>query len=262
VKRQRVRRIILASFFLLLPLVFNYFSPYLMISGAAERVLSASVFVWGLYLLSGVVFGRAACGWFCPFSGLQMIWDRIAPKPLKRVRFLPWLKYVLWAGWAAAFVAVLVVTGGPRHADVLYSTPHLVSIDAAGNNITYFMLVGLVLLPTVTLGKRGFCHYVCPFMGWMTAGVAVRHVTRTPTLHLESDPATCTDCGRCDTECPMSLPVAKMAAAGKMHSADCILCGRCVDSCRQGAIRYAWRTPRRTPQPERTPSPVAEPPES
>lgn len=239
-KRQRLRRIILASFFLLLPLVFNYFSPYLMISGAAERVMSASVFVWGLYLLSGVVFGRAACGWFCPFSGLQMIWDRVAPKPLKRVRYLPWLKYVLWAGWAAGFIAVLMVAGVPHRIDLLYSTPNVVSIDGPGNNITYFMLVGLVLLPTITLGKRGFCHYLCPFMGWMTAGVAVRHLTHTPTLHLESDPAKCNECRRCDAECPMSLPVAKMALSGRMHDVDCILCGRCVDSCRQAAIRYAW----------------------
>ena len=106
-RRQRVRRIILATLFLAFPLVFNYFSPYLMITGAAERVITMSAVVWGLYLLSGVVFGRAACGWFCPFSALQMIWDKVAPRPLKRVRFLPWMKYVLWAGWVGAFVAVL-----------------------------------------------------------------------------------------------------------------------------------------------------------
>jgi ferredoxin-type protein NapH len=61
-KRQRVRRVILATLFLIFPLVFNYFSPYLMITGAAERVITTSAVVWGLYLLSGVVFGRAACG--------------------------------------------------------------------------------------------------------------------------------------------------------------------------------------------------------
>ena len=134
-KRQRVRRIILATLFLVFPLIFNYFSPYLMITGAAGRVITTSAVVWGLYLLSGVVFGRAACGWFCPFSALQMIWDRVAPKPLKRVRFLPWVKYVLWAGWVIAFVAVLVSAGGPLRFDPLYSTPNVVSARNGGRPV-------------------------------------------------------------------------------------------------------------------------------
>lgn len=240
-KRQRLRQIILATLFLVFPLIFNYFSPYLMITGAFERVITTSAVVWGLYLLSGVVFGRAACGWFCPFSALQMLWDRVAPKPLKRVRFLPWLKYVLWAGWVIAFVAILASGSGPLRFDPLYSTPNLVSIDGPGNNITYFGLIALVMVPVLLAGKRGFCHYLCPFAGWMVAGTAMRDAVKLPSLHLESDPAACNACGRCDGECPMSLPVGAMAAKGDMHDVDCILCGRCVDSCKRGAIRYAYR---------------------
>lgn len=241
-ERQRIRRTVLASFFLAFPLVFNYFSPYLMISGAAEGVITTSAVVWGLYLLSGIVFGRAACGWFCPFSALQMLWDRVAPKPLKQVRYLRGLKYVLWAGWVAAFAAVQASAGGPKRLDPLYMTPNLVSIDSVGNNVTYVMLVLVVLVPVLIGGKRAFCHYLCPFAGWMVAGVGLRHFTRTPTLHLEADAGSCNGCGRCDTECPMSLPVSKMAEKGDMHSVDCILCGRCVDSCKRSAIRYAWRS--------------------
>lgn len=244
-KRQRVRRIMLATLFLVFPLVFNYFSPYLMITGAAERVITTSALVWGLYLLSGVVFGRAACGWFCPFSALQMIWDRIAPKPLKRVRFLPWVKYVLWAGWVTAFVAVLASVGGPLRFDPLFSTPNVVSIDSPGNNITYFGLIALVMVPVLLAGKRGFCHYLCPFAGWMVAGTAVRDAVKNPSLHLEADAAACNACGRCDAECPMSLPVSAMAKSGDMHNLDCILCGRCVDTCKRDALRYAFRWGRR-----------------
>ncbi len=38
----------------------------------------------------------------------------------------------------------------------------------------------------------------------------------------------------------MSLDVQEMVAKSCMENTECILCGRCVDSCPQGAIRYSF----------------------
>lgn len=47
----------------------------------------------------------------------------------------------------------------------------------------------------------------------------------------------------------MSIDVKEQANAGAVNTVDCILCGECVDACRQKALRYAMgrvRTPVKT----------------
>jgi ferredoxin len=38
----------------------------------------------------------------------------------------------------------------------------------------------------------------------------------------------------------MSLPVEKMVNQKTMENTECILCGTCVDGCKEGAISYNW----------------------
>lgn len=61
-----------------------------------------------------------------------------------------------------------------------------------------------------------------------------------PSLHLDASPGNCKNCGKCDRSCPMSLPVSKMVAGGKMKDTECIMCASCVDNCPAKAIKYAW----------------------
>jgi ferredoxin len=39
----------------------------------------------------------------------------------------------------------------------------------------------------------------------------------------------------------MSLPVEDMVQKENMENAECILCGTCVDGCKQGVIMYSWK---------------------
>ena len=39
----------------------------------------------------------------------------------------------------------------------------------------------------------------------------------------------------------MRLPVADMVSRQQIENSGCILCGTCVDGCKQGAIRFTWR---------------------
>lgn len=95
-RRQRIRRKIILFMFLLFPITLNYFSPALMTQGTAERVASASLIVWAVIFVSSLVVGRAFCGYGCPFHGLQLAWEKVADKPLRPVKYLRALKYVLW----------------------------------------------------------------------------------------------------------------------------------------------------------------------
>lgn len=247
-RRQTFRRFLTVTFFLLLPVTLNYYSPALMTQGTAERIASFSLLLWlGIFAMS-LFIGRAFCSYGRPFNGLQTAWEAVGVRPDKRVRYLRVVKYALWTAWVGAIVAFALATGGRQRVDPLYMTEHVVSVDSPQNLIVYFSLVGITLIPTL-LGKRGFCHYFCPFGVWGIVGSKLSALLTLPTLRLAARPEACRHCGTCDRVCPMSLPVSEMVERGDMRATECLLCGSCVDGCPRGVLRYAFSRPcaRRVP---------------
>ena len=238
-RRQKVRRLILALLFLALPITLNYYSPYLMTTGTAERIATFSLVFWFAVFATALVLGRSFCGWACPFNGLQQLWESVGIRPLKSVRYLGVVKYAMWAAWVAAVFGIAVATGGWTRFQPLYMTENGVSVTEAGNLITYFMLVGLTLAPAA-LGRRGFCRYVCPFGVWGIVAEKIGHIAHIPRLALFADSAKCTSCGSCTKACPMQLPVTDMAAAERMRTTECFMCENCVDACPKKAIRLGF----------------------
>jgi len=238
-RRQKLRRALLALFFLALPITLNYYSPYAMISGTAEGVASFSLVFWLAVLVSALALGRSFCGWVCPFNGLQQLWESVGIRPLKRVGWLPVLKYIFWALWVAGLGAVLASVGIWTRFDPLYLTESGVSITDPGNLITYFMLVALTLVPAL-LGRRGFCRYLCPFGVWGIVGEKLGHALRVPRLMLRAVPERCNACGKCAHACPMQLDVTAMVQAGAMRTTECFMCESCVDVCPRKAIEVGF----------------------
>lgn len=234
-RRQKLRRLTLALLFLALPITLNYYSPYLMTTGTAERIATFSLALWLTIFATAFVLGRSFCGWACPFNGLQQLWESVNVRPLKRVRFLPIVKYVLWVAWVAGVAGIAIATGGWTRFDPLYLTENGVSVTEAGNLVTYFMLVGLTLAPAA-LGRRGFCRYLCPFGVWGIVAEKIGHLVHVPRLVLRADSAKCTSCGTCTRACPMQLPVTEMVAAQHMRTTECFMCETCVDVCPNEAI--------------------------
>lgn len=242
--RQKLRQFAILALFLALPVTLNYYSPALMTQGTAERVATFSLFTWGAIFVTSIVLGRAFCGWACPFNGLQTAWEKVSDMPTRRVRYLRWVKYALWAAWVGGVAAFAVKTGGWERVDLLYMTPRVVSVDSAQNLVVYYALVGVTLVPAL-MGKRGFCHYFCPFGVWGIVGTRIGRALRVPMLRLVADSESCTSCRRCDGACPMSLPLSALVARGDAFHAECTLCGSCVDGCEAGGVRYGFGGKRR-----------------
>jgi len=234
-RRQRMRRALIFGFFLALPVTLNYYSPYLMTQGTAERVATFSLVLWLTVFATSLIVGRSFCGFACPFNGLQQAAESVGVRSLRKVRFLPAVKYALWGAWAAGVLGIAVSVGGWERFDPFYLTESGVSVTDAGNLITYFMLVGLTLAP-LALGRRGFCRNLCPFGVWGIVGEKIGHLLHIPRLRLVAHSSACTACGTCSRVCPMQLPVREMVAEERMRTTECFLCLTCADSCPQRAI--------------------------
>jgi polyferredoxin len=237
-RRQKTRKgIILFSFFLF-PAVFYYLSPVLIVQASAKGIINGSFVLFLLMFISSLFLGRAYCGWVCPGAGCQ---EAIFLARDRKVRRGDYLKWLIWVPWIGAIALLAIRAGGYTRVDFFYMTTHGISIGGTQSVITYFIvLLLLIVMPAFVVGKRSFCHHLCWMAPFMITGRRIRNHLNWPSLQLRSNPEACKHCHTCAEHCPMSLPVEDMVQGASMENAECILCGTCVDGCKEGAITYNW----------------------
>ena len=241
---KRVRKVSLFLMFLLLPVTFNYFSPYLIIDGIVNRIASGAFFIWTCMFLLSLVFGRAFCSYICPYGGLQMVADAAIQKPLIQVKWLRKVKLVIGLVWVVMIVVLLITSKGFEKINFFYLTENFVSVDSVIKIIGYYVIViGLLIFPFI-FGKRASCHYLCPMAILNIAGTKIKNKTNIPSLRLISNKSKCTSCKQCMKACPMSLDVMNMVKSEKMDNAECILCGECCIACKFGAVKRVFERKR------------------
>lgn len=240
-RAQRVRKGLLLFYFLLFPVVFNFLSPYLSLSGAMQGAVSGSLLFFGLLLASSLFLGRGFCGWVCPGGAVQELCFAVNDRRV-RGRRLDWLKYLIWVPWLGliAFGLARAAADGSLTVQPRYMMDSWVSIDRPAQFITYYLVLALIVVPSLLVGRRTMCHALCWMAPFMILGRRLRNAARWPALRLHADPQQCTSCGTCTRGCPMSLPVQQMVAAGRMERAECILCGSCVSTCPAAVIRLRF----------------------
>jgi ferredoxin-type protein NapH len=224
---------------LLFPVVLNYLSPYIIIHGASEGIINGSLIVFAGMFISSLFVGRLWCGWLCPGAGLGEICFAVNSRPARGGR-LDWIKWGIWIPWIGIIAALAIAVGGYSRIDFLHLTESGISVVEPMAYIIYYMVVGLIVILSLTLGRRAFCHYACWMAPFMIIGRKIRNLARWPSLRLRSDTARCISCGKCNTACPMSLDVQGMVTTGSMEHTECILCGNCVDICPKEVIAFTF----------------------
>jgi ferredoxin-type protein NapH len=237
-RRQKIRKsLILVSFFLF-PATFYYLSPVLIIEASSEGIINGSFILFFLMFIGALFLGRAYCGWICPGAGCQ---EAIFPARDKKVTRGDYIKWLIWAPWISLIAIMAIRSGGYKSIDFFYQTTHGLSIGNIQSLIAYYIvLFFLIVLPAFVFGKRSFCHHLCWMAPFMILGRKIRNYFQWASLQLKSEPEICKHCHTCTELCPMSLAVEEMVNHNNMESTECILCGTCVDGCKEGAIKYVW----------------------
>ena len=78
---------------------------------------------------------------------------------------------------------------------------------------------------------RPFCRFICP------AGCIFDIVSSVSLYRLQRNDK-CTDCGLCEKICPTGAASELEDKRGKIGSAECYLCGRCIIACPNDALEY------------------------
>ncbi len=225
--------------FALFPIIYYYFSPYLIIMGASEGIVAGSFITFSAMLVGSLFLGRFFCGWICPAGATQELCFKVNNRDFK-VGKRDWIKYFIWVPWIAVIAVMFVQAGGFRTFDPFYQTYYGVSIQDVPSVTLFLVITGLIAGIAIVAGKRASCHTVCWMAPFMIIGRKIRNAINLPALQLVADQNECTNCKTCTCNCPMSLDVNSMVQNESMENLECILCGSCVDSCPKNAIKYSF----------------------
>ena len=237
--RNKIRNVMILIMFALFPLIYYYFSPYLVIMGAAEGIVAGSLIVFGLLFVASLFLGRAFCGWICPAGAMQELCAKARNKNFKNGK-RNWIKYGIWLPWISIIAVLFIQAGSILAIDPLYQTYFGISITGVESAVIFLVIAGLIAGIALAAGKRGACHTICWMAPFMIIGRKIRNTANWPALQLESNKNLCINCKTCTRVCSMSLDVNAMVQKQTMENAECILCGRCVDVCPKGAIKYTF----------------------
>jgi ferredoxin-type protein NapH len=238
-KRQQARKILTIIMFVLFPVIYYYFSPYLIIMGASEGIVTGSMLVFSGLFFSSLFAGRVFCGWICPAGATQEMCAMVRKKGIKNGK-KNLIKYAIWAPWITIIALMFFQAGGVKSVDPLYQTYYGISISDIYSLVIFVAIAGLIAGLALAAGKRASCHTICWMAPFMIIGRKIRNAANWPSLQLFVDKTKCINCKACNQKCPMSLEVNSMVQHSSMENSECILCGSCVDNCPNQVIKYSF----------------------
>ena len=216
--------------------------------------------LWALATITlTVLFGRAFCGWLCPFGTLHqyMGWVGRRGKPIQARllvnRYRPWQSakyYILIVVLAAAGVSAFtgwqgsmgsLLTGLLDPIPLMARSVNLVALPILDHDAHTLWttdrltdgvwVIGTIFIAALLLNlwiPRFYCRFVCP------TGALLGVLSRVSILRVGRRPDPCTLCGLCEANCEGAC-----SPATQIRSSECVMCLNCLDDCHHDAIGYS-----------------------
>jgi ferredoxin-type protein NapH len=236
---QRIRKPIVISTAILfhLLLIFHlFFSPVIIVMASYNAIINASFVVFVLISIASLYFGRAYCSWFCPGCGIQEIMALFIKRKSKNSKAL-YIKYFIFAVWIGAIITGYILNG-----------IHKIDLTYGMTNVTFerkvILTIGAIVLIvplTAIFGKFASCKYICWQAPFMIIGTKIRDYFNLGGLHLKIANGKCNNCKICTQKCPMNINVMENVRKGQMDNTECILCGNCIDHCKQKVLKFSTK---------------------
>jgi len=210
--------------------------------GGLQHFLNLHLFpfyIAGFFGAIGVVIGRMACGWVCPFGMLQDYLYKLKTIKLKLPYWFTYIKYGVLVGVAGIVAWITLEPWFCKMcpAGILEAGIPIVSADIKGDIralvgwLFYLKVAILIVVALFAVAiKRFFCRSFCP------VGAIYSVFNQFSLLKIKIDKDKCIECESCQMACPMHVPIYKSP-----RHIDCIRCLACSKICPTNAIRNEAR---------------------
>ncbi|MCR4740462.1 MAG: 4Fe-4S binding protein [Lachnospiraceae bacterium] len=199
----------------------------------AKSAYKLPIYMLGMLLLSGILFGRFICGFLCPFGLLQELIS-IIPSPKinknKATRILSYLKYVMLAVFVLLIPLLTMDPGFCKYicpAGTLEAGIPFFILDEGVRAVTgvlfsWKIIVLLFIIIICLFLYRGFCRFLCPL------GAIYSFFNPVSFSGVGINKEKCTDCGICISKCRMDI--------SRIGDSECIQCMECTEFCPEDAV--------------------------
>ncbi len=199
----------------------------------ARSAYRLPLYVTGLLLLFGILFGRMICGFLCPFGLVQELIYKIPFPKIQKCRVTRALSYLKYLILAVLVIAIPLSTMTPAFckyicpAGTLEAGIPLFVLDErirslVGPVFIWKLAVLLFCLILCLLFYRGFCRFICPL------GAVYSLFNPVSFFGIKVDKEKCTGCKACVRSCRMDI--------SRAGDRECIQCGECRKVCPEKAI--------------------------
>ena len=190
-------------------------------------------YLLGYIGLVGIAFGRAFCGWLCPFGLLQELIKKITSFRLKIKQSWGILKYVI----LLIMIPVVYYTYEPWFCKLcpagtiegtfpIMLSPLWTELSKLISFRFFIKLaIAIVFIFLFVVIRRPFCRYMCPL------GAMWGLFNKISFVRMKVDNSRCLKCNLCQEVCPMDIKIYE-----DPNHFDCIRCLKCVYVCPQKII--------------------------
>jgi len=180
----------------------------------------------------GAVFGRAQCGWICPFGFIQDLIYIRRKRTIKLPDFLKYTKYLiliimipLSMIMLEPFFCQFICPSGT----LLAGIPQVLMVKELRNIVgfLYWWKISILILIIFLslLIKRFFCRFLCPL------GAFYSLFNRFSFYQIKVDKEKCTKCNMCEKICPVDIKIYE-----DEKNPECVRCNKCIRVCPFNAI--------------------------
>lgn len=200
----------------------------------ASKTVTTSLLIGAVIVLLfyGLIRGRAFCGWACPVNLILEFAHKVrkAFKIKKRYNIKINRHTKIWV--AAVVLILSFATSLPVYE--LFNPIGTVMkglIFATSLGVWSFVAI---ILAEIFLAERIWCRALCPIGGFYET------VGKVGNFHVKIDHDKCIHCNHCKQVCLADSEILNPVVdegATYVTAGDCMLCGKCVDHCSDGALQ-------------------------